>query len=97
MLYEVITKLSEMEVEYPDHVSNRWFEIRIENDELIFDYKLSEGVTKTMNATFLMRKMGIIWSVKGWSEPVFMFSNELLDLVRIVTVFCLFMFAFATV
>ncbi len=53
-------KLSEMETEYPDHVSNRCFEIRIENDELIFDYKLSEGVTRTMNATFLMRKMGII-------------------------------------
>ncbi len=53
-------KLSEMEREFPDHVSNRCFEIRIENDDLIFDYKLSQGVTKTMNATFLMRKMGII-------------------------------------
>lgn len=53
-------KLSEMENEFPEQVFNRCFEIRIENDELVFDYKLSAGVTKTMNATFLMKKMGII-------------------------------------
>ncbi|MDX8341419.1 hypothetical protein SLH46_19630 [Draconibacterium sp. IB214405] len=53
-------KLSEMENELPKQVFNKCFEIRIENNELIFDYKLSDGVTKTMNATFLMKKMGII-------------------------------------
>lgn len=53
-------KLSEMEDDYPQQVFNKCFEIRIENDELVFDYKLSDGVTKTMNATFLMKKMGII-------------------------------------
>ncbi len=53
-------KLSEMEKEYPEKVFNKCFEIRIENDELVFDYKLSNGITKTMNATFLMKKMGII-------------------------------------
>ena len=53
-------KLSEMETEFPQLVFNKCFEIRIENDELVFDYKLSDGVTKTMNATFLMKKMGII-------------------------------------
>ncbi len=53
-------KLSEMELEFPQQVFNKCFEIRIENDELVFDYKLSDGVTKTMNATFLMKKMGII-------------------------------------
>lgn len=53
-------KLSEMETEFPQQVFNKCFEIRIENDELVFDYKLSDGVTKTMNATFLMKKMGII-------------------------------------
>ncbi len=53
-------KLSEMESEFPEQVFNKCFEIRIENDELVFDYKLSQGVTKTMNATFLMKKMGII-------------------------------------
>ena len=53
-------KLSEMKDEFPQQVFNKCFEIRIENDELVFDYKLSDGVTKTMNATFLMKKMGII-------------------------------------
>ena len=53
-------KLSDMEKELPQQVFNKCFEIRIENNELIFDYKLSEGVTQTMNATFLMKKMGII-------------------------------------
>jgi hypothetical protein len=51
-------KLSEMEDEFPQQVFNKCFEIRIENDDLVFDYKLSEGVTKTMNATFLMKKWG---------------------------------------
>ena len=53
-------KLSEMEDDFPQQVFNKCFEIRIENDDLVFDYKLSDGVTKTMNATFLMKKMGII-------------------------------------
>ncbi|MFV0267073.1 MAG: MutS-related protein [Draconibacterium sp.] len=53
-------KLSEMQQEFPEQVFNKCFEIRIENDELVFDYKLSDGFTKTMNATFLMKKMGII-------------------------------------
>lgn len=53
-------KLSEMEHELPGKVVNRCFEIRIVNDDMIFDYKLSDGITQTMNATFLMRKMGII-------------------------------------
>ncbi|WP_297099247.1 hypothetical protein [uncultured Draconibacterium sp.] len=53
-------KLSDMEKELPKQVFNKCFEIRIENNELIFDYKLSDGVTQTMNATFLMKKMGII-------------------------------------
>ncbi len=53
-------KLSEMEEEFPQQVYNKCFEIKIENDDLVFDYLLSDGATKTMNATFLMKKMGII-------------------------------------
>ena len=53
-------KLSEIEHEFPHQVFNKCFEIRIENEELVFDYKLSDGITQTMNATFLMKKMGII-------------------------------------
>lgn len=53
-------KLSEMEDEFPQRIFNKCFEIKIENDELVFDYLLYDGATKTMNATFLMKKMGII-------------------------------------
>ena len=41
-------------------IKNQCFEVQLNNDELNFDYKLSDGVTRTMNATFLMKKMGII-------------------------------------
>jgi DNA mismatch repair ATPase MutS len=53
-------KLSEMENDYPGRVFNKCFEIKIQDNELVFDYKLTDGITKTMNATFLMKKMGII-------------------------------------
>ena len=51
--------LGEMEKEYPGRIVNRSFEVVIENDLLVFDYKLKEGIARQMNATFLMRKMGI--------------------------------------
>lgn len=53
-------KLTEMAAQYPGVVKNQCFEVNLTGDELKFDYKLKEGVTSTMNATFLMRKMGII-------------------------------------
>jgi DNA mismatch repair ATPase MutS len=53
-------KLSEMEVEYPQMVFNKCFEIKLEENDMVFDYLLRDGVTQTMNATFLMKKMGIV-------------------------------------
>lgn len=44
---------------FPDNLKNRCFEVDISGDQLLFDYKLHEGVSKNMNATVLMRKMGI--------------------------------------
>jgi DNA mismatch repair ATPase MutS len=41
-------------------VHNFCFEASIENDQLSFDYKLKPGLAQNMNATFLMKKMGII-------------------------------------
>ena len=52
--------LGELEAEYPNHVKNYCFEANIENDQLSFDYKIKPGVAQKMNATFLMKKMGII-------------------------------------
>jgi hypothetical protein len=53
-------KLTEIEQQLPDVVSNFCFEITHQSDEVIFDYKLRPGVTKTMNASLLMKKLGII-------------------------------------
>lgn len=52
--------LTELIQKYPSSIKNQCFEVLLHADELKFDYKLSEGVTRTMNATFLMKKMGII-------------------------------------
>ena len=46
--------------EYPEQLSNKCFEVEIVNDELVFDYKLREGICKNKSATFLMKKMGVI-------------------------------------
>lgn len=52
--------LGDLEVQYPGKVANYSFEANIDNDQLSFDYKLKRGLAQKMNATFLMRKMGII-------------------------------------
>jgi DNA mismatch repair ATPase MutS len=52
--------LGDMEQQYPQQVANACFEGKIENDQLTFDYTLHQGVAQKANATFLMRKMGII-------------------------------------
>jgi Zn-dependent protease with chaperone function len=46
--------------EYPDTLTNKCFEVEIENDELHFDYKLRDGICRNKSATFLMKKMGVI-------------------------------------
>lgn len=52
--------LGTLENEFPEHIRNYCFEANIENDQLSFDYKLKPGLAQKMNATFLMKKMGII-------------------------------------
>lgn len=52
--------LGELEGQFPEQVMNYHFEPTIENDELSFDYTLKRGIAEKMNATFLMKKMGII-------------------------------------
>ena len=54
--------LGNMEQEFPDRIKNYHFEPTIENDQLAFDYLIKPGVAEKMNATFLMKKMGIISS-----------------------------------
>ncbi len=51
--------LGELINSYPKNIINKRFEVEIVDDKLVFDYRLKEGVSKNMNATFLMKKMGI--------------------------------------
>ena len=53
------TSLASAENEFPGKILNRCFEIDIEGDIVKFDYRLREGITTRMNASILMREMGI--------------------------------------
>ena len=52
-------ELGKLKDEFPDNVINQRFEVEIVQNELIFDYKLKDGISQNLNATFLMKKMGI--------------------------------------
>ena len=52
--------LGDLVKNYPDNISNFCFEIQIINNEMSIDYKLRDGVCQNLNATFLMKKMGIL-------------------------------------
>ena len=51
--------LTEIETEL-EAVKNYYFDAKIINDELFFDYKLKQGVCQNMNASFLLKKMEIV-------------------------------------
>lgn len=53
-------KLGELEKEYPVYIRNFHFSSEIRDDKLFFDYKLKKGIVSEYNATYLMKKMGII-------------------------------------
>ncbi|MDE3249061.1 MAG: hypothetical protein KGO82_10400 [Bacteroidota bacterium] len=52
-------ELASMEKEYPSQLHNYHFDAQIEGEELFFDYKLKHGVCQSINASLLMRKIGI--------------------------------------
>ncbi|SDQ23450.1 MutS-related protein [Flagellimonas zhangzhouensis] len=41
-------------------VENKYFDAQIVNGELYFDYKFKEGICQNMNASFLLKNMGIV-------------------------------------
>lgn len=51
--------LAELEQEFPGIIQNYHFDSSILNEEIVFDYKLKEGVCQSNNATLLMKKVGI--------------------------------------
>jgi DNA mismatch repair ATPase MutS len=57
--------LGELASRFPGQVNNLCFEIQIENDKMVIDYKLHPGVCKNLNATYLMKNMGILFENKS--------------------------------
>lgn len=53
-------ELANMETtDFPEAISNYHFDVQVANDELYFDYKLKQGICQSLNASILMRKIGI--------------------------------------
>ena len=47
--------------DYPNQLTNKCFEVEIIDNDLHFDYTLRNGICKNKSATFLMKKMEIIF------------------------------------
>lgn len=52
-------ELTIMKNNYPAAITNYHFDVQVSNDELYFDYKLKDGICKSLNASILMKKIGI--------------------------------------
>jgi hypothetical protein len=52
-------ELAQLQSTYPASITNYHFDVEVEGEELYFDYKLKHGVCKSMNASILMKKIGI--------------------------------------
>jgi DNA mismatch repair ATPase MutS len=52
-------ELAKLKGLYPDNILNYHFDVQVANDELYFDYKLKEGICTSLNASILMKKIGI--------------------------------------
>ncbi len=52
-------ELAAMEKEYPNNILNYHFDAQVNGEELYFDYKLKDGVCTNMNASLLMKKIGL--------------------------------------
>jgi ABC-type polar amino acid transport system ATPase subunit len=51
--------LAELIKEYPQSIANYHFDVQVAGEELYFDYKLKEGICQSLNASVLMKKIGI--------------------------------------
>ena len=52
-------ELAKLEQEFPGQLRNYHFDVQVANEDLYFDYKLKDGVCTSMNASLLMKKIGI--------------------------------------
>jgi len=51
--------LADLKNEFPANILNYHFDVQVNNEELYFDYKLKPGVCTSLNASILMKKIGI--------------------------------------
>jgi predicted DNA-binding protein YlxM (UPF0122 family) len=51
--------LATMQKEYPENIFNFHFDVQVNKEELYFDYLLKPGVCNSLNASILMKKIGI--------------------------------------
>ncbi len=52
-------ELAKLQEEYENSISNYHFDVQVAGEELYFDYKLKRGICQSMNASLLMKKIGI--------------------------------------
>ena len=52
-------EIARLEEAYPQSIENYHFDVQVEGEELYFDYKLKHGVCTSLNASILMKKIGI--------------------------------------
>jgi len=52
-------ELAALHQQYPGAMENYHFDVQVEGEELYFDYKLKHGVCTSLNASILMKKIGI--------------------------------------
>jgi hypothetical protein len=52
-------ELADLKIQYPAAIANYHFDVQVAGEELYFDYALKTGVCKSLNASILMKKIGI--------------------------------------
>ena len=52
-------ELAKLINQYPTNITNYHFDVQVNNEKLYFDYKLKRGICQSMNASLLMKKIGI--------------------------------------
>ncbi|GAB3933202.1 MutS-related protein [Mucilaginibacter myungsuensis] len=52
-------QIARLEDEYPDYVRNYYFDIQVQDGEMLFDYRIKHGECKTFNASMLLKRIGI--------------------------------------
>jgi len=52
-------ELSKLENDFQESIENYHFDVQVSGDKLFFDYKLKHGICRSMNASILMKQIGI--------------------------------------